>query len=239
LPALTASNIEEMERTVPISVMEKSKRLLLWIASKSRFPGDRVSLELDKDYPLVYGRNSSELSYFLKHLAKLGFVEQSASLDPATCTITPGGWSETETIRKTEDANPKAFVAMWFAAEMTPLYEDGIRPAIELDAGFMSVRVDAIQHNDKIDDRIIAEIKESRFLVADFTGQRGGVYFEAGYAMGLGLPVIWLCREDEISKVHFDTRQYNHIVWKEAADLREKLALRIRATVGLGPVANR
>jgi nucleoside 2-deoxyribosyltransferase len=124
---------------------------------------------------------------------------------------------------------------MWFAAEMSPAYHEGIKPAIEEDAGFRSIRVDDVEHTGKIDDRIIAEIRESRFVVADFTGQRGGVYFEAGFAAGLGLPVVWLCRQDQIGNVHFDTRQYNHIVWAEVSELRAKLANRIRATVGLGP----
>ncbi len=86
------------------------------------------------------------------------------------------------------------------------------------------------EHNGKIDDLIIAEIRKSGLLVADFTGQRGGVYFEAGFAMGLGIPVICTCRNDDVEKLHFDTRQYNHIVWTDAADLKEKLQLRIEAS---------
>lgn len=91
--------------------------------------------------------------------------------------------------------------------------------------------MDLKEHNQKICDAIIAEIRKSRFLVADFTGHRGGVYFEAGYALGLGIPVIWTCREDDLEKTHFDTRQYNHVVWKDEKDLFEKLKRRIEATV--------
>jgi hypothetical protein len=58
------------------------------------------------------------------------------------------------------------------------------------------------------------------------------VYFEAGYAMPLGLPVIWLCQEDDKNRVHFDTRQYNHIFWKDIEDLRTQLRNRILATIG-------
>ena len=93
------------------------------------------------------------------------------------------------------------------------------------------MRMDLKEHNQKICDAIIAEIRRSRFLVADFTGHRGGVYFEAGYALGLGIPVIWTCREDELADTHFDTRQYNHVVWKNEKDLFEKLKRRIEATI--------
>ena len=93
----------------------------------------------------------------------------------------------------------------------------------------------------KIDDEIIAELNRARFVVADFThgdeGPRGGVYYEAGFAHGRNIPVIFTCRKDIIDKVHFDTRQYNHIVWEaeKLDEFRRKLAMRISAVIGDGP----
>src|SRR5690606_26056659 len=104
-------------------------------------------------------------------------------------------------------------------------------------------------HNNKIDDEIIAEIRMSRFLVADFTSgeaqsktgpvhlPRGGVYYEAGFARGLGMEVISCIREDQVAQVHFDTRQISHVLWADAGQLRERLYNRIIATVGPGPNA--
>jgi nucleoside 2-deoxyribosyltransferase len=68
-------------------------------------------------------------------------------------------------------------------------------------------------------------------MIADFTLHRKGVYFEAGFAMARGIPVIFSCRSDELEQTHFDTRQYNHIVWETAKELNAKLSDRIRATV--------
>ena len=129
---------------------------------------------------------------------------------------------------------------MWFSKDTELVYKNGFRSAIS-EAGYKPFRIDDKQHNNKIDDEIISEIRRSKFVIADFTCgfskdgseaiARGGVYYEAGFAQGLGLPVIWTCREDIISHVHFDTRQYNHIVWKDTADLKEKLLNRIRATI--------
>jgi hypothetical protein len=69
---------------------------------------------------------------------------------------------------------------------------------------FRSSKAD--EHINKIGDEIISQIRRSKFLIADFTGHRGGVYFEAGLAMGLGLPVFWTCRRDDLDKLHFDIR---------------------------------
>jgi nucleoside 2-deoxyribosyltransferase len=120
---------------------------------------------------------------------------------------------------------------MSFDPSLDNAFLDGIAPAIR-DASYEPLRVDKVHHNEKIRDRIVIEIRRSRFVIADVTLQRQGVYFEAGFAMGLGLPVVWSCRKDDLHNVHFDTRQYNHIVWEAAADLRQQLRDRLIATIG-------
>jgi nucleoside 2-deoxyribosyltransferase len=95
------------------------------------------------------------------------------------------------------------------------------------------IRVDRVEHSENINDKIIADIRRAEFVVADFSFHPAGVYFEAGFALGLHRLVVWTCRQDEFKtdKVHFDTRPYNHIVWETEADLREKLTARVRALV--------
>lgn len=129
------------------------------------------------------------------------------------------------------------FCAMWFNKEVLPLWTSVIDPAVR-EAGYEPLRIDGKQHNGKIDDEIMASIRSARFVIADFTGNRGGVYYEAGFAHGLGLPVIFMCRADD--DLHFDIRQYNCIFWKpdDLNEARERLRNRIRATLGQGPKAN-
>jgi len=151
--------------------------------------------------------------------------------------ISPRGF---ELLDQLKQANPESaigFCAMWFSDELKPLWANSIEPAIRA-AGYDPKRIDQHEHTNRIDDEIVAMIRRSRFVVADFTGQRGGVYFEAGYALGQGLRVIWTCREEELESVHFDTRQYNFLIWKpgEYADLAKRLQNRIEATLGRGPI---
>jgi hypothetical protein len=136
----------------------------------------------------------------------------------------------------TSQAGPDAqgFVAMWFDPSMDETYSAGLHLAIE-DAGYKPLRLDNKEYINKIDDEIIAEIRRSRFLVADFTGHRGGVYFEAGFATGLGRPVFWTCKHSEIQELHFDIRQYNCIDWGTVDELRLRLGKRIAALLGDGP----
>ena len=53
----------------------------------------------------------------------------------------------------------------------------------------------------------------------------------AGFAKGLGREVIFTVKEDDVEKLHFDTRQYNHIVYDSPEDLYKKLYNRICATI--------
>jgi|SRR5580693_2606254 hypothetical protein len=120
---------------------------------------------------------------------------------------------------------------MSFDPSLDDAYTMGIKPAIEEDLKQKSVCMKEIATNDGITDRILSEIRLAQFVVADFTGQRGGVYFEAGFARGLGREVIWSCRKDEKDLVHFDIKHFGLVLWETPADLREKLAESIRANI--------
>ncbi len=149
---------------------------------------------------------------------------------PGNTRTPPAGWYQLESIANTPLAGQFAFVAMRFSDEMLALWKSSFEPAIKR-AGFDPLIASDPIHNDRIDARIVTDIKRSRFLVADVTFKSPGVYFEAGYAIGLGRPVIWTCRADHETDMHFDTRQYNHILWSSADDLAEPLYLRIGATI--------
>lgn len=167
-------------------------------------------------------------------------------------SVTPEGWVEVARHSTETQLGEQAFVAMWFDSMMDTAFIDGFKKGVE-DVGYRALRIDNKEHNNKIDDEILAEIRRSKFIVADFTSDilrrgekspfdfdlaiaRGGVYFEAGFAKGLGKEVIWTVREDVLPLVHFDTRQFAHIVWKNPADLRSRLAKRIAATLDYGPL---
>lgn len=133
-----------------------------------------------------------------------------------------------KTIKK--NRKKKVFIAMRFK-DMDNVY-NVIYKAIDK-AKFIPLRIDKKEHINQISSEIQYEISKSGLVIADVTGRNQGVYFEAGYAMGLNIPVIWTCKDDEVDKIHFDTRQYNTIFWKDENDLYERLKNRIEAVTGL------
>lgn len=182
-------------------------------------------------FSLCFTRDPAECQMVLKELTNQGYLSWVGDAGSNWC-ITGKGWERIERLNAPGRDSRQAFVAMWFDPSRQTYFDEGFKLAIEHDKKFDAFRVDQKEHNQKIDDEIVAEIRRSRYLVADFTGNRGSVYFEAGFALGLGLPVIWCVQQGEEKDLHFDTRQYNHITYSDAADLKTKLLNRIRATIG-------
>jgi nucleoside 2-deoxyribosyltransferase len=175
---------------------------------------------MERDYPLGYCRNRQEFEYLLEYLRGQTLLSGEA--------LTVPGWERVRELRVAGVESTQAFVAMSFHESLRPADTKGIRPAIEA-AGYKPVVMFELEHVDRIDDRILVEISRSRFMVADFTDHRPGVYFEAGYALGQRKTVIWTCRKDDREGVHFDIRQYNRIEWGDPEELRDRLYNRISA----------
>ena len=219
----------------PHSAAEQIDRALSNLARRSRYTWDIIELDPDKDWPLLFVEDPPKLGAAIRYMSDAGLVQLEGSAKHGDrsvqrCLLTVKGWERIEELRRLQPHSRQSFVAMWFSADLMEVWEQGVEPAIK-EAGYVPFRSDVVPFNEKIDDRIIAEIRRSRFMVADVTGHRQAVYFEAGFAMGLGLPVIFTCQADHLEQCNFDTRQYNHIVWQLPEDLRNKLRDRIVATI--------
>lgn len=233
-PEITKGNLDSILSRIPeYSVSDKQRIVLRALEQRTKYPGDEVELFFDMDYPIAWAWSADELAYLLSALIDRGLIEGPERFNNPWCSfvVTPRGWDALDELTRSSKNSNQAFVAMSFAKELVPAWIDGIKPALER-AGYTAYRVDSEHHIDRIDAKIMVEIKNSKFVVADVTDQRQGVYFEAGYALGLGLPVIWSVRDDDLTNVHFDTRQYNHIVWNCEVDFQEQLFNRVVAVIG-------
>jgi nucleoside 2-deoxyribosyltransferase len=202
--------------------------------------GEVANADTLKLFAQTESKDIKELMQLFRMLEEAGFVQATFYIGGgANVAPTVRGWQELDDMKRPRTDSAQAFVAMWFNEATIAAYTHGIEPALR-ETGYNSIRIDKKEHNNKIDDEIIAEIRRSRFLVADFTCEpnnvRGGVYYEAGFAQGLGIPVIWTCKDTSLVDLHFDTRQYSHIVWKSPEDLLVQLRNRIGATIGDGPL---
>tara|TARA_R110002049_G_scaffold52872_28_gene148464 strand:+ start:75565 stop:76359 length:795 start_codon:yes stop_codon:yes gene_type:complete len=259
MPHVTVKVLEFIQVALPLPVHDRVIRLLNHFASKQTHIGASIDIAISGLSEHLYtdglsevgnfcaavseSLNDLEIGFLIEQLEASGYIKKTGR---EKCQITLDGYRKIEEDSRREKISKNAFVAMWFGEEMQHVYDGAIAPGI-IDAGYEPVRIDKKQHNNKIDDEIVAEIRRARFVVADFThgpkeGMRGGVYYEAGFARGLGLEVISTCEGSLLkeNKIHFDTRQFNHIGWSssELEGFRKALSNRISATIGDGPLRN-
>ena len=248
--------------------IEKMDYALISLEKSSKYVGDKITVSAGDDYPLYYCKEPAEVIAILNLLFKEGFTFASDSINPHNnSSITAKGYQRLREIKKPNLASRLCFVAVWFTPEMNDVFDKAIKPAIEfVEPGetiprYQAVKIDNVEHVNDINDEIIAQIRRSRFMVCDLSGYRGGVYFEAGFAHGLGLEVIYTCRKDwtkeeiltdssgnEVSTlfdsdsrqiavkkegVHFDLAHRNRIEWEpdKLEDFKTKLENRIKAVI--------
>lgn len=238
--------------------LEKMDQALINLEMATKYVGQEIRVPLADDFLYYHCFSGAELSKILQFIAEQEYISVVDKYNPQNgLWISPKGYLRLRELRRSKDSR-QCFVAMWLSPEMNKVYEDSIQPAIEyIEEGeaeprFRALRIDNKEHTNDINDEIISEIRRSRFMVCDLTGYRGGVYFEAGFAYGLGLEVIYTCREDWLNKqfkkikdtegktleivqegIHFDLEHRNRISWTEddLSDFRKKLTNCIKAVI--------
>jgi hypothetical protein len=262
---ITTEMIERLEILRTPTVIEKADLLLKFLAKESKYFGAQFGISLveasdpsaksweeekggEEFLPILklmgitWAVNGQEVLHLLEYLTEEKFIAQRGrSISAFFVSLLAKGFSYIEQLNTVNLESNIGFCAMWFDDSLNFLWDKAIEPAIG-NTGYQPLRIDKKEHVNRIDDEIFADIRRSRFVVADFThgekGVRGGVYFEAGFAQGLGLPVIWTCRKDMLSedKLHFDIRQYNFLEWTDDSldDFKDRLQKRIEAILGRG-----
>ena len=219
---------------------EKPGKILQFLASnsESESPFQPVSVSLEDIHQLRIN-DGEEFRTWVEALYEEGFIKNPgthkawAQEPPWLLALTPKGF-----MRISSDFSIcQVFIAMQFSDTnwqekhvKRQAVKDSIVGACE-ELGFVAGCVDDEPHNKKICDQIISLIQQAKFIVADLTGHNNGVYFEVGYAMGMGKEVVFTVHDSEKNDVHFDTRQYNRIHWKTPEELKEKLKAHIDGSI--------
>lgn len=220
---------------VPKDPIEMIDLLLLYISHNS-MPLHQGFKIKKTDYTIVFARNFGEYRFIIETATDIGYLKK---YDSTLCSLEIEGWKRVTQIGNAQIKSNKVFVAMWFN-DLTEKLRTSIKSAIN-GAGYEAIIADESDYTGNIMDFVLGSIKQSKFVIADFTtapekkidtgkkhiitgGIRGGVYYEAGFAKGYGLNVIHLCKDDEECKkrLHFDIAQENTIFWNdnETADIK-------------------
>jgi hypothetical protein len=228
----------------PPSPAEQANKFILWLGSSRHQPGIPVPVKPSTHQSIVGAVTPHGFELVVYDLLDKGLLQgrKSTALGPvgqADVALSMDGWRYFEKLRRGAVDSRKAFMAMPYGKkELDGIVELVFRPAVK-QAGFGLSRLDdPDQPAGLIDDRLRVAIQTSRFLIADLTHENRGAYWEAGYAEGLGKPVIYTCEEKKFEELqtHFDTNHHLTIRW-DAEDPHKlevtarKLKDTIRATL--------
>lgn len=251
-PNIVLRSVEEVKARA-IDHRDKDKKILNALSGKltnSLNPFKFEFLNLADRYSLGIFHSDDYLEW-VTHLVKVGFLELSEegmSLigdsqlksnltdlieNYPSMKFTVTGWDHLRSL-SSGFMSRNVFVAMAFTDEGGRPTSAGLRDTLRRTLESLNWKpniVDEVGHNDGIMDKVIALINESRFVVAELTYQKSGVYYEAGYAKGKGLSVIHIVKESDLALCHFDVKHLNIIAWKNLEDLASKLENRIKATI--------
>lgn len=244
---LTSLDIARLAAVPSPSFSRRCEMLMSKLERETEFAGQTVML-LDSGFRPGVARpwlgetwclNEKELLEVARAMEESGWLELSLTEGKWTqMRITPKGWAHLEELRFRPTAKDQGFVAMSFDPDIRYVYDTALSPAI-LAAQYKPVIMSDVEHAELIDDRMVAEIRRSRFMVAEFTRQRQNVYFEAGFARGLGMPVFWVCKSipaeaPKEERLHFDTAHFAFIMWDNPQELQVRLQRRIEHEIGRG-----
>jgi hypothetical protein len=234
LDKFTVISKEDFISDFPKNIIELQLRALILLHKQYPKYGQIIEQLTSYDF---FAQDNNDLVFIIESMIQKNWldIKVNKTLDGQFVISSPSmiaedGWIE---IEKNLDINysRQVFLAMWFDPSMDKAYA-AIEKAIN-ECKLNILRIDRKEHNNEISGEILFEIKKSRIIIADVTGQRNGVYFEAGFAMGHQKNVIWSCKADDLKNVHFDTRQYNHVLWNDENDLYSKMKNRLLATLAL------
>jgi hypothetical protein len=230
---------EILKRPLP-TPREQADLLIRWLAENVEGPGETVWVEPATHRSIIGAKSDEGFGLILRYLFEAGLVEGSLSEAMGTpgrahVTLSFKGWDYYEQLRRGGATYRKAFIAMKFGDQILDKVLVGIFKPCVKQAGFELYRLDDTPRAGLIDDRLRVEIQSSDFLIADLSHDNPGAYWEAGYAEGLGKPVIYTCEKGkfERDKTHFDTNHHLTIIWDKDSPQRagEDLKATIRATL--------
>lgn len=164
----------------------------------------------------------------LEELRDLGLVKMwnpSKTLSDGTTfmnvDLTLNGWERYDAGKRGQLDGNYGFIAMQFNEnELDFFVENVVKPAVKEETGYDLVSMNDVSRAGIIDNIMRAQIEGASFVIADLTHDNLGAYWEAGYAEGLGKPVIYICEKKkfETGTIHFDTNHCTTVPWSKNDD---------------------
>ena len=222
-----------LEENILPTPSEQIDNMILFLGKHSQFLGHTISLNPRQPNSLSYqlkawigsatDQNLCAITDALKSRGLIdAFIAGSGELLWAKLLL--DGWAYFKSLQERNPESKQIFMAMEFNEEAENFMNTHLKPLTK-EMGFeLKLLNEIINEKSLIDDKLRVEIKRSRILICDLTHGNRGAYWEAGYAEGLGIPVLYICREDVLKSTskeerpHFDVNHQEIFTWEKDND---------------------
>jgi hypothetical protein len=187
---LTRENLEGLAQLRTPPFRERLDAVLVMLARRSERLGAMATVSGPEAEGASATKDYDEAGYLVSVLQSTGLLEVSpASGGTFSARVTEKGWLRLDEIGSELAVSRLGFVAMDFARLGEDLWDQGIQPGVAA-AGYDPVRTDSEHELGWAADESLAQIRRAKFVVADLSNSDWQICYQAGFATGLGLPVI-------------------------------------------------
>lgn len=150
------------------------------------------------------------------------------------CELSFEGWERYYREKSGQYSGSYGFLALKFGeqdAQHETLFREHLKPKVKQQLGYDIRDIRDDSRTGIIDNLLRERIRDAAFVLVDLSHDNHGAYWEAGYAEGLGKPVLYLCEQAKFDKekTHFDTNHQTTIPWD--ASKPDKLVTDVVATL--------
>ncbi len=229
---------------------ERTANLIRYVGDHVSQTGDSISVPPDHIHAIIGAPNREAVIRLMKELVERGTLiadppGTAVRVDPTNgpplrlftnIDLSLEGWERYDEEKRGKFQGSYGFMAMKFGdPDLDPFVRDVVKPALSDDLGYDLVDMRDVSRAGVVDDIMRTQIRDAAFVIADLTHDNPGAYWEAGYAEGLGKPVIYICEKEKFKEesTHFDTNHCMTVPWcqDDPGDFREKLIATLRRSL--------
>jgi hypothetical protein len=243
-PLITSATIDSIRMVDRLSSPAiVALRILRWIGDKVAVSG-RAVRELPVYYHAAVGApNRNFAMRFTRELESRGLLstvecgDNDSPYEVMEVDLTLAGWEAYEKERQGQLSGTYGFIALKFGdSVLDPFLQNVIKPAVA-SIGYVLQDLRDTAEAGVIDNVMRARIRDAAFVLVDLTHANEGAYWEAGYAEGLGKPVLYLCERAvfDAKGTHFDTNHCTTVMWEAGnpSAFTAQLVATLRRSLGL------
>jgi predicted CopG family antitoxin len=201
------------ETTSPAQIINRLVEFLYKDQKLTSFNVDYYKLR-----PIIESFEPQEMDNYIDELERQKLI---GKISGKQYKRTLKGFEVYEELKKGKSKSNQVFMALQFDSDAHKLYNTHFKPAV----GALGLDLPIISDLTKagaIIAQMEAQIRQSKFLIADVTPvenkPNANVYWEAGFARGLGKHVLYLCEESKVGELPFDTRGELHVLYDSSSD---------------------